>query len=741
MSRPTVAIVAALAVLLSGLLLVLVHPVPLVPWTGTVTPEERTVLSLSGAQGPAYAQLRAQLAGMAPADVHLIALGYERALNHTTAEELLTYLQVHPLGAQENCVLAGIAIGFALGGPLGALAGAAVGISCFGFLSPASDTQQQSKQWTEGMLAELGNELNGTATQTADELSALNLSENALMQQAASAALDQIGNTTFDMPLDLLQGNVAQQLGGFEAMAYTDLGEPLVQFDKWYETQDYGGGAYSSDPTNVSIYSSTLTGGSAPLAYSGNDIFSGDEEAFGGGPYWIGSGNSTIAIAPQSACGGQFTYTENFANYAGGENSSATVSVTGSSKGFGACYGEFAFPGHTGVYVPSGTNIYVAGLDVGPSYDNGQGGIFVGLPSGLYEPSSIGVTSGGFQYPLHYPVLAALPGYLYGLDHAAASVGYAYWQFIHSTLGCFAISCIPADCVIPYPEDALPPGIDYSKLTPDQVLALYYAWMHGLGKTFNQSLNASTFCGAHTIGNIGNVTGINLAVNATGDVFIPQAQDPKENPANPGTWAYSGNLELMPLVRSVSIPVGQTWQPPKVSPLAVYVFNFSTSTSQLNGTYLGNVVGNASSLSGSSTVDPAYYAIYLTTCHVNGVSTSTCNVTRQTIGNESNNLTCPGPPGSCTPTPPLLQWVNPFANFLSWLGSLFGFGGGLGSLIGFLIVFVIAIVAIWVVVRIGSAALGRPRSTSSPGVRISLGSMHRSSGTRPHRRGRKGGLR
>lgn len=734
MHRPTVALVAAAAVLLSGLLIVMVHPVQLVQVHQELSPDELTVLSDSGAQGPAYTQLRAQLQATPPADVHLEALGYAHALNKTTAEELLTYLQVHPSDLQSNCVLAGIAVGFALGGPLGALAGAAVGLSCFGFLAPATDTQQQSKAWTQGMLSELGNELNGTAVQTADELSALNLSENALMQQAASAALDQIGNTTFNIPLDLFQGNVAQQLGGFESMAYTDLGEPLTQFDKWYETQDYGGGPYSSDPTNVSIYDSALSGGSAPLAYSGNDIFSGNEEAFGGGPYWIGSGNSTIAIAPQSACSGTYTYTENFANYAGGQNSSATVSVTGSQKSFGSCYGEFAFPGHTGIYVPSASDIYVAGLDVGTTYDSGKGGIFVGLPSGLYAPSSIGVTSGGFQYPLSYPVLTALPGYLYGLDHAAASVGYAYWSFIHSTLGCYAISCIPANCVIPYPEDALPPGIDYSKLTPSQVLALYYAWMHGLQSTFNQTLNSSTFCGSHKIGNIGNVTGINLAVNATGDVFIPQAQDPAEKPTNPSTWKYSGNLELMPLIRSETIPVGQTWQPPKVAPLAVYIFNFSSATSQLNGTYLGNVVGNASSLSGSTTVDPGFYALYLTTCHVNGVSTTSCNLTRQTIGNESNNLTCPGPPGSCTPTPPLLQVWNPFASFFAWLGSLFGLGGLGAGLLGFLLTFVIAILVIWVVVRLGSAALGRPRSSMSPGVKISL----RSSGSRPHRRGRKG---
>lgn len=111
----------------------------------------------------------------------------------------------------------------------------------------------------------------------------------------------------------------------------------------------------------------------------------------------------------------------------------------------------------------------------------------------------------------------------------AENVAGTYWSFL-TNQGYTSESQVPARCIVPTVSDALP------SWTPQQLAEagvanltkIYYAYLLQLGYTFNASASLTNvnFCGAHVktpVGGWASLFGAPLPVNATGDIYIPNA--------------------------------------------------------------------------------------------------------------------------------------------------------------------------------------------------------------------------
>jgi len=117
---------------------------------------------------------------------------------------------------------------------------------------------------------------------------------------------------------------------------------------------------------------------------------------------------------------------------------------------------------------------------------------------------------------------------LTNLEVGAGNVADAYWTFLRAQ-GYTNVNQVPAKCVVPDITNALPPTMTAQQLAQLGIVnltRLYYAYLLQLGFTFNSSyaLNSGTFCGKHLNTNgFGSIFGAPLPVNATGDIFVPNA--------------------------------------------------------------------------------------------------------------------------------------------------------------------------------------------------------------------------
>lgn len=624
----------------------------------------------------------------------------------------VTAVEIRPHNSVDDCIKGLAEEGALYGSPTGisgAILGSAIG-AMFGIWGchdqvPGQNTSVVAKQWTMAMLAELGNELNATNHGTYQELSALNLTQNAMDYWAARAALSQIGNNTFNAALDLEQSTVFAQLGQFKAAQLASVQIALKEWDDWYVAQMSGNGPYANAP--AAVYVSGLNG-SYPLPTSGNKFYAGGLTNGASGSTWIAKGSQVVYV--QSSPCGQLTVDWTGSPGAGIPGAAWPTYAVPSPPSQGLyCYSEQGFPGRTGIYQTADSLLYLNEMDQG---GGGYPEILAGLPGGADSVGTISLGGGNYAYNVLGPSLQYMPAELGQIATEAANTGDAYFTFLHK-LGYYNLSSIPPGCVIPTPNTAIPPNENLTGLSAQEILDLYYTYLGGLGKFYNISLTNTSFCGHHNGKfSFGNATWMDLPVNATGYVYVPG--NSSEKLGTPSTWSYHGQLLLAPSISDISVPTKRTWYPGALNPLSVMV-NVPGQW-VINDTFLQTVYGNSTDPAGStnlsdSTSSPGY-ALYLQTCQVNNLTVSTCSVTVQTVNSSLTNFTCPTgqAANACQPYPSSIVFGLPgLGSLFSWLAGLFG-GGLLGEILGALALVVIVVVAILVVVvvlgKATSAAVG-----------------------------------
>ncbi len=595
------------------------------------------------------------------------------------------------------CQGAYVAVGAFVGGLAGVVAGYELAqdlCQLYGLAYPT--TTEQAQNWTESVLAGLGNEVNLTAGATRNELQALILDQGAFDFAASNAALRQLNSSTFSTSQDLAESQVSSQLANFEGVQIAQLVWEVRAWDHWYAVNMGTGGQYNAVPTPVYAESAYNTG--EALSLSGNN-FTGGIDYPANTTLWI-QGGSFVSGPVGGRCPVWGTTVFTAVAGGGGRNQSIDIPCGGTP-----------FTGPTGVYVASHEVVYQdaiqadnllggGGTPVLGISDLGNGEWFGGLSLG----------AGKYNYQIESGLLSessTLGNTLISMESTAANTAQAYWSAMRA-LGYRNASQVPPTCTILTPGQLLQ-GVNLTGLTPQEIMSLYYAALQAQAAFYNTTLGAGNFCGQggrHF--NFGNATWFDLAVNATGYVYTPGT--PGEDLQIPSTWAYYGQLLLSPTISSVSIPVNRSWSPYASNPLQVFVNKPGQLIS--NSTWLGHVTGSTNDPSGTTLTclscnSSADYWIHLTSCTENGVATSSCGVVVSSINNTITNITCPTGQGNggCTSPPPpvtpilvtLPSWLGWIGGFWSWITGLFG-GGLLGSLMGAIVGAILLIAIILLVV-------------------------------------------
>jgi hypothetical protein len=748
---------------------------------------------------PTRAQAVSEIESMSPATLagFLSELPTFGPAIHLTAAEVKADAGLITAASWEDYigpVLLGCGTGAILGasaGPAGAGAGCVVGAIVgglefqWGLGDASAQSNGQEKAWVQSMLAEVNNEVQLLSASYQTELSELNSTVYALETEADAAALAQIGNATFSPAQDLAQSGVAAQLETLQYANGAMLDHIFSLFGSWLLAQyTYNSGVKFRQGTS-----------SYEIEFGDGGFGSGGTSAGGLGAvnqYYVDTTPGYVFIA-QGATWGY-------------EGSVTTCQLTGESTGAKFSFSQTGswqyvtnFTGPSDVYEVAGTDCAFESQGDLLGISPGSDGV-----AQTQEWAEVSCSQGTDQNPAvcsPYQIEVEVepsetfvgcedtcsdevtPTYEMGtsvwvndqneytsLMYEATTSAQTYWSFLRN-LGYTSESAIPADCIIPYPSQVLgsPAVAELGNLTVSQATSLYSAWLNGLATFFDTPPGVNdTYCaGHHPFPGVGSLPWGNLAVNATGFVYVPNGtvyphETFGDSPADLATWAVNGSiavpnvvngsaaygaqscwtptppttappalssactassakaesnrsLQLLawPTVETVKVPVGELYEIPKNDPLSLFVTQASAFYSLTgNGTAVSQ---KGLSVDSSSAGD----ALYLTSCTVNGNATSDCTLSLSTINGTVANLSCASGNGggSCQGPSGI---VGGFPNPLSALGGVFCYLLSLGAstscssplesfLVGLLgaIVLVVAIgVLLYVVVY---AAEGRRR--------------------------------
>jgi hypothetical protein len=320
---------------------------------------------------------------------------------------------------------------------------------------------------------------------------------------------------------------------------------------------------------------------------------------------------------------------------------------------------------------------------------------------------------------------------------------------------------IPANCILPGPQDAIPSDSDpltYG-LNVTNGLALYWAWLNGVGHFFGSSFVGSNpnFCGDSNLTFVFNWSGswkpkLNITAdiylaNGTGPVAVDGGSAALETYNAPNSWAVTGvdPTYIFPFDYQLNVPVGTVYPLPHNDPVAGVLVNWtgnvqygtpgSGSPAWGVPTYLdlmGN--GNTVSISGNLTntssgrANDTGDAIYIVSCLKNGVPQTICQIPVNFVNNlttgKAGSLSGKGGGGgggggfggSNCGTGGLNQWYDAWAaNIIVASASLFIYIGnaaagipiiggglqyfftGLGCIIGYIVLIIIIILIAFLV--------------------------------------------
>ena len=634
-------------------------------------------------------------------------------------------------------VIAGAAIGGLIGNAPGLIIGAVAGAIGAYFECQqggnAANTAAAWKVWVGGVMSAFGNEVNLTAGEYASILSSLNASTIAWQRAADNAALLQLGNGSFNTTLDLFQGGVYANLAPIVGAYLQQVSLEATAVFSAVNAEGYTGGTFASESPQYDYCT--------PTCGELQAVRPGDAQGFmagvamsAGGPFYLPS-DPTVAIeCTVSPCTSTVVTLHDLTN-GNWYNYTLTQCIGHALVSASACAGTLTSPaGLYGRVYSSGGSVYVRnGQDSAASTnpnppvngfvnDDGQDVLF-GTVGGFTFGQKLmiqGSTSDSIEVdPFAFGIGEGIYGWVNAVEWSAAQNAAAYWQFLRLA-GFNSSSQVPPNCFIPAPYMVLPSAINDTSLNASEWFSLYIAALQGMGVFYNVSLNGTSFCGStlHHHFSLGNTLWGNLAVNATGYVYLTNRTQPidlrgkplsSEKFGNRSTWAignttYYSNvvkgpqqLLLMPTLSTVSIPVGQVWEVPTNDPIQIYAVQ---SQVMFKVTGNGTSTGVKASLLHVATVNPGD-AIYLTSCVVGGSATSNCTVEVQTLNITVTNITQqPGPANSGGTFGGL---PNPFSLLTNWLSGLFG-GGPLGQAIAGIVsaLIILAVIGILVYVAVVS---------------------------------------
>jgi hypothetical protein len=401
---------------------------------------------------------------------------------------------------------------------------------------------QQVKNEAENLVTDADTNFQLVGLGVVNQVNALNATVNALGYEAAAAALSQLGNASFNGPLDLAQSGVAQQLaavltaqmasiaqltGQFEATAASQLGSgnsegqtcsdgvasafnplsaPNIPFptcpSNSPSTFYYTNGAVSFGLL-YSTTSAVWLNHSAPITFDSGTGYWEFTPLDGSTPFY----NVTLDSVPQVV---------NFS----GPTDAYDIVLHGTSGGF---YPTYSFP-LLATEVPDSVSEYtVLNTSSGLlSWDDQNGPVVNGVTCGPndYTCGTLSGATGTAQSSVN------APWYLAALAQSAETQAIVYWQVLRD-LGYTAASQVPANCLIPSPAQLLPNDLtptELASMNATAMLRIYYALLGNLAYTFNSTtaLTAFNVCGKHVTVPIGGGP-IGFGSYAYGYLYAPNA--------------------------------------------------------------------------------------------------------------------------------------------------------------------------------------------------------------------------
>ena len=660
---------------------------------------------------------------------------------------VLAQLGLQPDDARGVCIgaaiIAGATIGLLTGNPIGVLVGAVAG-GIAGYYACQTGVAAGSNSaafvaWSNGLYGAVANEFNLTEASYLSLVSSLNVSKVGWERAADNAAVLQLNKSSFNVSLDLYQSGVLPNLAPVLSGYIQEVGEIVASLASQINGYGGSGGVFAANTPQLSFLGispscnngydcAAITSASTTLITYGGGV-GGANMYVPGGPRTVGTecpSGGTVTFRNEVT---QATYTFNLANGGGFGSyqfSYATINVPSGVYGVsGSTCSGFILPGAQNAAVTSSSGNQLAALikDGGDAVD----------PGGSYGPSSFGsspnvalIGNTGLGNAIMWEA-NAFPGaldqnlgkWVEHIEYDAASNAQAYWTFLR-TAGFTNLSQIPPGCFIPEPYMVMPSQISNVTLNASEWESLYLAALQGMGAFYNVSLNATSFCGSTATRQwtIGSAPWGNLAVNATGFVYLTNGTQPidlrgkpfnSEKFGNHSTWAIgnttyyntvhkgSQQLLLMPTLSTVSIPVGKVWEVPANDPIQIYAVQSGVMFRAVGN---GTSTGVSTSLVHVATATPGD-ALYLTSCVVGGSAAANCTVEVATLNVTVANITCNGPCSQGAGTGTFGGLPNPFSWLTNWLSGLFG-GGPLGQLAGSIVaaLLILAVIGILVYVAI-----------------------------------------
>lgn len=505
-----------------------------------------------------------------------------------------------PWLALGGAVLTGCVIGGVLGvfgGPVGAGVGCLVGATAgfigffYGLSFAQGDASPTAAYWLGTMAQIASNQFNTTTASEQMILSALNSTVYALESEADSVAVNQIGNASFNVLLDLNQSFIPSQFSSLMASLDAQLSATFNYLHRFFTQNFCSGGIYSNTATTLEATNEGNGGSSTGACNDGlhmmayNATFANVQTNTTGTDYlWLPKGGTIEVFGSSSSCIISEPLNGRFVNVTLSDASSietynaTTTGIYGVGAG-GSCLWATA----TGVNIPPNalgsynawyTTFIECGLRSGsvakPCANPTQAG---GQPSGsvLIVPSAaqVGVNDLGFTganpstlYPW-YGTAGGGPWAYVGhqlavLLQAAAKSASVYWGFLRS-LGYTSASQIPSSCIIPFPAQALPASItsNTQNLNVTALEEIYVAWLNGLATFFDTPPSASNFCAGYGQG-WGGLGGVGIGhpyVNTSGYIFLPTTTAvpfPQEtfttdgtNVGKTSTWGVNGSRNAL----------------------------------------------------------------------------------------------------------------------------------------------------------------------------------------------------
>lgn len=445
-------------------------------------------------------------------------------------------------GALTSCA-SGVLIGIALG--VGTGPGCALGITLgllASWFATANNGNLNTVKWEKSMAATLANEMNLSSADFQTVLSTLNSTIYALETEAANAALNQLGNSTFSAANDLSDSGVAAQLSSLQAVFVADVNVELGFFQLTVrnnlnvlggDTWDNFDGSGGSLVGNVGAFADVQALGNA--GNTRTQFFYAPTQST---DFLFVSGGGSCVIHPvetHSNITSDKTYSAstwlNWTFGSGVYQVNATTSPTtcevrgasiiGLNPGNGSLAANTLGP-RIGYCAPTlGCSVFANASvsltsPLGTAF-KGVGNCFGTVIASVWTPNTP-------CFPTGTSVWRNYQTEFNNLEFAATNSGNTYWTFLRS-LGYHSISQVPPGCIIPYPSQALPPAWSTAQtnFTTQQYYSLYMAWMNGLAVFFNVPPGTSGFCAGSPIFHFGGTLWTNLYVNVFGFVYTPNA--------------------------------------------------------------------------------------------------------------------------------------------------------------------------------------------------------------------------